>query len=131
MARVRRYMNRIHGWELTGTAVNANADEVPQLVPALPRLQELTVQARNLWSQQAALNASKQEINRMLRQVLRDGDAVTDFIRTGARAHYGAGSEKLVEFGVQPFRGRNAKSEPEAPTPEAPAPATLTSDTVK
>ena len=57
MARVRRYMNRIHGWELTGTAVNANADEVPQLVPALPRLQELTVQARNLWSQQAALNA--------------------------------------------------------------------------
>ncbi|HEX3552584.1 MAG TPA: hypothetical protein VIA62_05095 [Thermoanaerobaculia bacterium] len=45
------------------------------------------------------------------------------------KAHYGIRSEKLVEFGVQPFRGRKVKpveatpatSQPPVSTPQAPA----------
>jgi hypothetical protein len=33
------------------------------------------------------------------------------------REHYGIRSEKLAEFGMQPFRGRTRKAAPEPPGP--------------
>jgi hypothetical protein len=40
-------------------------------------------------------------------------------LRQGVKQHYGIRSEKLAEFGLQPFRGRKTKTEPE-PKPETP-----------
>lgn len=47
-------------------------------------------------------------------------------LRVAIKEHYGPDSEKLVEFGIQPFRGVTRKPKT-PPTPEAPA-ATLPAD---
>ena len=77
---------------------------------------------RSLNLQYTALRASKQELVQQIKAALREGDAVADFLKTGARAHYGSDSEKLVEFGIQPFRGRRSKKTELPPAPETAAP---------
>lgn len=138
MAIERRYMNRINGWAQTSAGVNANPAQTEHLKPGAVMLEGLHTQAVDLSKQQAALTTAKQEVTKQLRRVLREGDALADFIRTGARALFGADSEKMLEFGMQPFRGLKISSEakerkPKPAVPEGSAPATETSapDTVK
>lgn len=124
MASERRYMNRINGWGQIAAGVTANAAGAEHLAPGADKLQELRTRAIDLSGRQASLTTAKQEATRELRQVLREGDALADFLRTGARAHFGADSEKMIEFGMQPFRGRRVK--PETPEVKAEAPDTQT-----
>lgn len=139
MAIERRYMNRINGWSQTAAGVNANPAETEHLQPGTVRLEGLHTRATDLSKQQAALTTAKQEITKELRQVLREGDALADFIRTGARAHFGKDSEKMLEFGMQPFRGlktetkaRKARArKPAAPETSVPATESSAPDTVK
>lgn len=56
---------------------------------------------------------------------MRDGQRLATLMRKAVQQHYGAGSEKLVQFGVQPFRGRKTKPAPEGPGVE-PTPETAT-----
>jgi hypothetical protein len=141
MAIERRYMNRINGWAQLAAGVNANPQEAEHLQPGTVKLQGLHTRAIELSKQQAALTTAKQEVTKQLRQVLREGDSLADFIRTGARAYFGKESEKMFEFGMQPFRGLKNPSEtkerkprarkPAAPETSAPAIETPTPDTVK
>lgn len=123
MAIERRYMNRINGWAQVAAGVNANPAQTEHLQPGTVRLQGLHTRAVDLSARQAALTTAKQEVTRELRQALREGDALADFIRTGARAHFGADSEKMVEFGMQPFRGLKTSSETKERKPRARKPA--------
>ena len=116
------YMNTVNGWDKVEVAVTASGE--PQLEVSLPVLRTKSQRVRLLYAQQASLTAAKQEITRELNQEIMDGNALVDFIRTGARAIYGKDSEKLVEFGIKPFRGKSRKKKsPTPPLPEAPAPA--------
>lgn len=117
----RRYMNRIHGWAQVIAGVSSNPEEAKSLEPGMLRLKELHAQVSALSTQQVSLTASKQEATKALKRLLREGDALADFIRTGARAQFGADSEKMVEFGVQPFRGRKLSPEAKARQAEAKA----------
>ena len=141
MAVERRYMNRINGWAQVAAGVSSNPQETEHLQPGAVRLQGLHTRAGELSVRQAALTTAKQEVTRELKQVLREGDALADFLRTGARAHFGAESEKMVQFGMQPFRGKKLSeeakakkktakpsspaTEPSAPEAEASAPDTV------
>lgn len=133
MARIRQYTHRFNTWDHTNSTVAAK-DALKHLeVPNLA-LQNLAVEGRGLVLEQAALDARKQEVTVRLKQLLREGDTLTDFLRTGIRQHYGYQSETLVEFGIQPLRavGRPRKAKPPAaPTPETAAPADSTPDTTK
>ena len=139
MAVKRRYMNRINGWAQVAAGVSSNPQGTEHLQPGAARLQGLHTRASELSVQQAALTTTKQEITKELRQVLREGDALADFIRTGARAHFGKESEKMLEFGMLPFRGLKTETKERKPrarktaAPETSAPATESSapDTVK
>jgi len=123
MARVRKYLNFLNGWEQVNTAAEANAAEVPHMEPMRIKLQALLEQARTLSAQQGALTSGKQDASKELRKLIRKGQKLVDFMRTGAVEHYGPESEKLVEFGVQPFRGRVKKAETKPPAnPNAKAP---------
>jgi hypothetical protein len=82
-------------------------------------------QARQIAAAQAAQRAAKQESSVSLKQAIVEGDRLTNLLRAALKQHYGPRSEKLTEFGVQPFRGRKQKkAEPETPqAPEPPAAA--------
>ncbi len=132
MAKVALYMNRVNGWAQVAAGVIANEAEVPQLLGGFSRLEVLINLMRSLSVQFATLRASKQEMAQQIKAVLREGDALADFLKTGARAHYGSDSEKLVEFGVQPFRGRPKKKVTEPPPlPETVAPSDSATDITK
>ena len=124
------YMNRVNLWDKMDVGVSANAEELPQLEINLGKLRGKSQRARSLFSQQASLQAAKQEVTKELQQVIEEGDQLLRFLSEGLRDHYGKGSEKLIAFGVQPFRGLNRKTAPK-PTPETVAPPAVTPDPAK
>jgi hypothetical protein len=115
-------MNQVAGWEITTTGFDANAQDLHYMQGQRDELFEIETQFKFLSTQQAVLTASKQETTKQMQELFRRGQVVVDFLRTGLRQHYGKDSEKLVEFGLQPFRGKPRSSTP-APSPEAPAPS--------
>lgn len=134
MARVRRYMNLVNGWEQVVTA----SEGLPHLEASRAKLQDLIEQAKSQSAQQASLTATKQQYTKDLKQTLRSGQLLVDVLRTGAKEHYGPENERLVEFGMQPFRGRTRTQPPSSegveiakPADSAPPTSTLTPDTTK
>jgi hypothetical protein len=123
MARLQRYLNALNGWEQVAAAQEAHAAELPHLEAPLAKLRGLLEQARGLTNEHHALSASKQDVSKTLQKTLRQGQKLVDLMRTGAQEHFGADSEKLVEWGVKPFRGRARKvvtKPPEKPPTETP-----------
>lgn len=107
-------------------ALSANVDELQPYEGSRLRFGELVTQAQALTHQQAALTASKQASSRQIETTLDEASRLATVLRFAVKEHYGADSEKLVEFGLQPFRGRTKKSKPtlpEAPAPAEPSPA--------
>jgi len=126
MAHEWQYMNAVNVWDKMDTAVTANAAKVPELEVNLVRLRERSQRARALFAQQAALAAAKQEVTKELKQVIDEGNTHVRFLREGLKAYLGKTSEKLIEFGVQPFRGLNRLSAAKrraAETSTSPVPA--------
>jgi hypothetical protein len=118
MSRVPLYMHRVAGWEVTLQGVDANAGDLQYLERQSAELGQVEQQFKELLAQQSALTASKQETTKQMQELFRRGETLVDFIRTGVRQHYGKDSEKLIEFGLQPFRGRTRAAKPLPP--EAP-----------
>lgn len=134
MSRIRLYMHRLNGWEQATTGTEANATDLPHMVPPCVKLQDLTIDVREVYTELAALEARRTEVVKSLRGMLQEGDRLMDLLRTGARQHYGYSSGKLIEFGIQPLRTKTKPATPkppDPPTPEAPAPSTSTPDTTK
>ena len=131
MAEEAQYMNSVNGWEKMDTAIVANQQQVGHLVSSLGELRTMGQSARSLYAQHAALTAAKQQIWKELQEVIRNGNAILKFLREGVRAYYGKDNDKLIEFGVQPYRGIIRKPATKPPLPEAPSPETLTPDPVK
>jgi len=122
MPRVPLYMHRVAGWEVTNTGLTANQDQVEHLQGLRLQLEEKTVQFKALSAQFNALTTSKQEVNKDMRTLFREIETLVAFLRAGVRQHYGKDSEKLIEFGLQPFRGLRTPA-PKPTLPEAPAPS--------
>lgn len=121
MAETRLYMNTVNGWDKMDTAVTANNQQVSHLEVILPKLRDRSQRARSLYAQYAAMMAAKQEVWKELQQVLEEGASVMRFLKEGVKDHYGKDNEKLVEFGVQPFRGIKRKRSEKPPATETPA----------
>ncbi|HEX4964637.1 MAG TPA: hypothetical protein VF173_27745 [Thermoanaerobaculia bacterium] len=129
MARERRNAGVLGDLQRLSGTMEANKEALPQLEPFRLKLAGIVAQALEAAKQQAAQTAGKQESSKQFRQLLADGNRVADVVRTAVRDHFGPGTEKVAEFGVQPFRGRKAKPASEKPaptTPPAPAGAATT-----
>ncbi|MFL6232716.1 MAG: hypothetical protein ACJ76N_06245 [Thermoanaerobaculia bacterium] len=113
----------LSGWQELASSLSANAAEVPHLEGHRTRLADLLKQAQDLTTQQAALTASKQEVSKKLQGVMDEGKTVASFLRAGVRQHFGKRAEKMVEFGMRPFRGLRRKTETDPSTPETKPPA--------
>jgi hypothetical protein len=109
-------------------ALNANAADLAHLEGARLHLAKIVTDIEGVTQQQAALTASKQEASKQVQKLLVQGQRVASGMTKFLQDHYGTRSEKLAEFGLQPFRGRKPRTpkNPEpTPTP-TPAPTTAT-----
>jgi hypothetical protein len=92
--------------ELRSKALASNSGELSHLEVPRGKLDALPDQVKDLTAQQASLSASKQEVSKRLAELLREGLFLLTFLDAGVKQHYGNRSEKLTEFGLQPFRSQ-------------------------
>jgi hypothetical protein len=111
-------MGIIGTWQHLLTMVMANIADLAHLEAPRVKLAAQLSQAQEIKKQQAALTASKQEMSKQLRLVVTEGERLANAMRAMIKVQYGIRTEKLAEFGLQPFRGRNRKAK--KPTPETP-----------
>jgi hypothetical protein len=102
-------------------SMETTVSQVPHLEAGRLRLGGALSLAQDLAKQQAAMTASKQDLSKQLQSAIADVRLLATMLRKGVRQHFGAKSEKLAEFGLQPFRGRKATPKPTPPPEPTPA----------
>ena len=116
-----RYADHIKEWEELSASLLASSSEAPQIEIQRAALQRMLEQARELTTRQALFQAQKQEVSKQLGKLMIEGRRLATVLRATVRQHYGITNEKLVQFGLQPFRSRSQKGKP-TPEPEPPSP---------
>ncbi len=119
MAREKTYNGVLGRWEKLNQMLEANKDDLPALESARQDLAKVLTQAMEAAKRQAVHTAGKQEASKELKGLITEGERIATMLWQGLRIRYGIRSEKLAEFGLQPFRGRPRKAKP---TPEEPEP---------
>ena len=104
-------------------ALDANAAELGHLDGARQRFAVMLSELHQAAQEQAALTASKQEASRRVLRLLTETQRTATGIRSLLKEFYGIRSEKLVEFGIQPFRGRFRRADPDGPETPVPSPS--------
>lgn len=97
------------------TALAANGEDLPHLATSRAKLETMLGQAQDAAAQQATAAAIKQEATKQLQTLITDSTRLGNALRAMLKEHYGVRSERLAEFGIQPFRGRPRKAKPEDP----------------
>jgi len=110
-----RYAVTVGGWNTLGEGLEHNADDYPELEKHRLLLKELATSAGSLVTRRNALEAEKQAVTSELQAILDKGRRVASLLRAGMRLKYGTGSEKLVEFGLQPRRRRSRRKPDDTP----------------
>ena len=105
-----RFSVTVEGWRSLGDGLEANAADHPNFEPHRLQLKEMTARAFDLVTQRNALESQKQAVTNELQTLLEEGRKVASFLRAAMKASYGNRSEKLVEFGIRPFRHRSRPS---------------------
>lgn len=124
MAKERTNAGKFGSLQRLAIALATNNSEIQHLGVSREKLEGMLAQAQEIFQQQAARTAAKQEASRQLKTLFIESERLATVLRFALKEHYGIRSEKLTEYGLQPFRGRPRKVKPEAPEqPEAPAPA--------
>jgi len=103
--------------------LNSNREELQHLEPSRTRFETLFGHIQEAADRQAIHTASKQEASQQLTVYLTEAERLATVLQMAVKQHYGIRSEKLADFGLQPFRGRKRKSELELP--EKPAAAEI------
>src|SRR3954469_21754296 len=121
----RRQGERVQVWRNVSVSSAANAAEVPQLAILLTSLEKVIDETDRIFIEQAAFRASKQLASQRLQVLFDQGDKLTTVMKVIVKQHYGNGNDKLVEFGIQPFRARPKPTvvPPAAPSPEIETPS--------
>jgi hypothetical protein len=124
MARETTLRGKLGELERLVTALNNNSDDLPHLEFGRLALGELLDRARSAFDDQAVHTAAKQTASRLLDVSLVEGMRLATVMRFAVKQHYGIRSEKLAEFGLQPFRGRPAPPVEDPAPPPAEEPPT-------
>jgi hypothetical protein len=115
------YKGKVEDWERLNERLTANAAELAHLEGTRARLEAMMAQARGIAATQAAQIAAKQQASQALKTAIVEGDRLANMLRAGVKQHFGIRAEKLSEFGIKPFRGRNRKAKPEPEASGGPA----------
>lgn len=86
--------------------LNANTADLSHLNGSRDKLVSRLEEIRELLHQQSVFTASKQDTSRQLEQLFRNSAKLITILRKAVAEHYGSENEKVVEFGLKPFRSR-------------------------
>ena len=101
--------------------LDANSADLAHLEGSRGKLGTLLARLEELSKQQGAMTAGKQAATKEIQSLVIEGQRLGTGLRAMLREHYGPRSEKLAEFGLQPFRGRKVKTpETTASTSQSP-----------
>lgn len=117
MAEERTHAGKKGSWLKLSTALEANKEELGHLEVPRTKLAAHLGRVQEITQEQSALAASKQELSKQLQVLMDETGRLVTMLRVAVKEHYGARSEKLTEFGLQPFRGLSRKAKP-LPPPE-------------
>lgn len=101
----RSHAETIEVWKRILDSTDEDPKEYPELKPARTRLARTYKRIVELRSEQARLTAAKQAATREIQALLEEGSKTANVLRIGLRLHHGNRSPKLIEHGVEPFRG--------------------------
>ena len=101
-----RYAVVLHKLELRVKSLAGNIGEFPHLAEPLSRLSEMLDGLKNLMAEQARLTAQRQEVSKQIAEMSNQAQKLLTFLDAGVKQHYGHGSERLAEYGLQPFRSK-------------------------
>ncbi|MEA2603055.1 MAG: hypothetical protein QOF89_4047 [Acidobacteriota bacterium] len=126
MATTDRSASDLKEWDELATAAATNAPDLPQTEIPRAALVKLRDEMRELVIQRNLHQANKQQVSQRIAKIHEEGSKLATVLRVLAKQHYGNRSDKLVEFGIPPFRGRAKKAAPttQPPTPTGPNPTT-------
>jgi hypothetical protein len=130
MAKETTYSGILGDWQRLGGSLASNTADLTHVQGVVQRFGELSTRAQEIVKQQAAQVATKQATSKELRTVVVEGQRLASLLRQAVKQQYGIRSEKLAEFGLQPFRGRPRREPPVVQEPE-PAPAPTASTATK
>jgi hypothetical protein len=117
----RTHAGKKGGWQRLATALEANGTELNHLDGQRSKFATLLSRVHEITQAQSALAANKQELSRQLQTLMEETGRLATTLRMSVKEHYGPRSEKLAEFGLQPFRGRARKDKPLPPPEEVKA----------
>lgn len=91
-------------WEKLVAALKANPQVLVAVEPLLQEFEALLAEIRVLVVQQTAQTAVVQQTSKDIEERVKRGTVVATRMRNAARAVFGTRTEKVIEFGVRPFR---------------------------
>jgi hypothetical protein len=92
--------------EIRSKALAANIEETPHLRTPSAKLDALLALLKELTAEQARLTAARQEVSKRIAEIMDEARLLMTFVDLGVKHHYGNRSEKLIEYGLQPFRSK-------------------------
>jgi hypothetical protein len=107
-------------WQQLLGAYIANAGELQSVEPLSQQLSETLKEVQEYSLQEKASRAERQQFTKKRQETIARGKELASRLRAGIKSVYGAKNEKLIEFGVPPFRRRTRSKEKEPqPAPAA------------
>jgi hypothetical protein len=82
----------------------ANAAELPGLDGVHRELSTVITELTELGIQQEAQTAAVQQTTKDIKERLLRGKLLATRLRSGVKSHYGTRTEKVIAFGIRPFR---------------------------
>jgi hypothetical protein len=91
-------------WEKLVAALRANPQVLIVVEPLLPEFETLLAEIRTLAVQQSAQTATVQQTAKEIEARVKRGTLLVGRMRSAAKAVFGDRTEKVIEFGMRPFR---------------------------
>ena len=115
----------IVAWEKLLLNVKASAADAPGIDVYAAPLEKMLADAKVLSASLESRKALKQQESKDRRVVIQKGNVQVSRLRSAIKAFFGPNSERLIEFGSRPVRGRTGKKpeQPEVPPPVETPPA--------
>ena len=102
MSNVPDYTKKVVGWDRTTSELVVRKEEVSHLDPHRVQLEGMSQRFKELNQRYLSLAAQRLELSEEMREVLRKGETLANYLRTGVRQHFGVDSDVLVAFDMVP-----------------------------